>query len=69
MLGAGATRWEDWAGQRAEGWAEAVHGDTSADGADDESACVLGEGERGEVGAAESQWGGCCGPPLKVVRG
>lgn len=69
MPGAGATRWEDWAGQRAEVLAEAVHGGTSADGADDEGACVLAEEERGEVGAAESPWGGCCGPQLQVVRG
>lgn len=67
--GAGATQWEDWAGQRAEGWAEAVHGDTSADGADGESVCVLGEGERGEEGVAGNPWRGCCGPQLKVMRG
>lgn len=67
MPGAGATRWEDWAGQRAKEWAEAGRGGTSADGADGEGACVLAEGGRGEVGAAESPWGG--GPLLPVVRG
>lgn len=65
-------------GQTAWVWVEAVGGGRSADGGGGGRVCVGGEekvvcvlaGEGREEGeAAESPWGGCCGPPEKEARG